>query len=97
MRYAFNRERSNYELPRMASCKTIRALRDVIGFDSQKSFEPQCMVFEWMDQDLRTVPYSGFRSNSELPRVIARSVLERLTFLKETYGAFHSGIITVAR
>lgn len=93
MKYVFNRERNNYELPHMASCKTIRALRDVISFDSQKPLEPQCMVFEWMDQDLRTVPYSKFRSKPELPRVIARSVLETLAFLKETYGAFHSGII----
>lgn len=92
MKYVFNRERNNYELPHMASCKTIRALRDVIGFDSQKPLEPQCMVFEWMDQDLRTVPYSKFRSKPELPRVIARSVLETLAFLKETYGAFHSDI-----
>ena len=93
MNYVFNRERNNYELPHMASCKTIRALRDVIGFDSQTPLEPQCMVFEWMDQDLRTVPYSRFRSKPGLPRVIARSVLETLAFLKETYGAFHSGII----
>jgi hypothetical protein len=94
MKYVFDRERSNYELPHMASCKTIRALRDVIGFDidPQKPLEPQCMVFEWMDQDLRTVPYSRFRSRPGLPRVIARSVLETLAFLKETYGAFHSGI-----
>lgn len=34
-----------------------------------------------------------FRSKPELPRVIARSLLETLAFLKETYGAFHSGII----
>ncbi|OBT51065.1 hypothetical protein VE04_08597 [Pseudogymnoascus sp. 24MN13] len=93
MKYVFNRERNNYELPHMASCRTIRALRDVISFDPQKPLEPQCMVFEWMDQDLRTVPYSRFCSKPELPRVIARSVLETLAFLKETYGAFHSGII----
>ncbi|KFY91239.1 hypothetical protein V498_05559 [Pseudogymnoascus sp. VKM F-4517 (FW-2822)] len=77
----------------MASCKTIRALYDVIGFDSQTPLEPQGMVFEWMDQDLRTVPYSRFRSKPGLPRAIARSVLETLAFLKETYGAFHSGIV----
>src|ERR1700712_1887283 len=93
MKYVFNRERNNYELPHMASCRTIRALRDVIGFDPQKPFEPQCMVFEWMDQDLRTVQYSSFRSKPALPRVIAKSVLETLAFLKETYGAFHSGTI----
>lgn len=93
MNYVFNRERNNYELPHMGLCKTIRALRDVVGFDSLKPLEPQCMVFEWMDQDLRTVPYSTFRSNPRLPRVIARSVLETLAFIKETYGAFHSGII----
>ncbi|KFY86001.1 hypothetical protein V500_07929 [Pseudogymnoascus sp. VKM F-4518 (FW-2643)] len=92
MKYVFNRERNNYELPHMDSCKTIRALRDVVGFDSLKPLEPQCMVFEWMDQDLRTVPYSRFRSDPKLPRVIARSVLETLAFLKETYGAFHSDI-----
>ncbi|OBT87324.1 CMGC/DYRK protein kinase [Pseudogymnoascus sp. 03VT05] len=92
MKYVFNRERNNYELPHMASCKTIRALRDVISFDPQKPLEPQCMVFEWMDQDLRTVAYSRFCSKPELPRVIARSVLETLAFLKETYGAFHSDI-----
>lgn len=87
---------TNYELPHMALCKTIRALRDVISFGPQKPLEPQCMVFEWMDQDPPTVPYSRFRSKPELPRVIARSVLETLAFLKETYGAFHSGIIPQA-
>lgn len=97
MSFVFDWERSNYELPHMALCKTIRALRDIIGFDPQKSLKPQDMVFEWMDQDLRTVPYSRFRSKPQLPRVIAGSVLKTLAFLKETYSAFHSGTITIRR
>lgn len=46
MNYAFNRERNMYELQHVASCKTIRALRDVIGFDVNSQLEPQCLVFK---------------------------------------------------
>lgn len=36
------------------------------------------MVFEWMDTDLWQLSSKPFRSGPELPRIVARSVLEAL-------------------
>lgn len=36
------------------------------------------MVFEWLDTDLWQLPSKPFRSGSELPRTVARSILEAL-------------------
>lgn len=49
------------------------------------------MVFEWMEHDLRTVPSNQFRQNSDLPKIIAKSVLSALVLLKTQYSAVHTG------
>ena len=55
---------------------------DLIGYDEPATTEspqqPQCMVFEWMDTDLWQLPSGPFRSGSQLPRIVARSILEAL-------------------
>jgi hypothetical protein len=40
--------------------------------------ESQCTVFEWMDTDLWQLHSGPFRSNSMLPRTVAKSALEAL-------------------
>ena len=47
---------------------------------------PPFMVFEWMDTDLWQLPCEPFRSNSSLPRTIARSVLEALAVFESVDG-----------
>ena len=92
------RELHNYKLPAVASCPYIRTLYDVIGpgrddakVDNATTEDPLCMVFEWMDHDLRTVPSDQYRRNSNLPKIIAKSVLSALALLKTQYGAVHTG------
>jgi hypothetical protein len=53
--------------------------------------EPQCLVFEWRDHDLRHVPLDRFRQNSILPKVIARSVLSVLAVIHSPYHAIDCG------
>ena len=97
------RERSSYQLPAILSCQYIRTLYDVVGTDGDDAHvesasmteDPPCMVFEWLDHDLRTVPSDRFRQNSVLPRIIAKSVLSALALLKTQYGAVHTGAYLV--
>lgn len=94
-----NRERSNYKLPAIISCQFIRTMYDIVGPDgddarverASMTDDPPCMVFEWMEHDLRAVPSDQFRQNSDLPKVIAKSVLSALALLKSEYGAIHTG------
>jgi hypothetical protein len=94
----WKRERDNYKLPAVASCPYIRILRDVIEVqgdyaqvDSASIDALPCLVFEWMEHDLRTVPSGPFRENSRLPKAIAHSVLSALAVLKTEYDAIHTG------
>ena len=58
------------------------------------SVDPQvpCLIFEWMDHTLWRLPSAPYRSNSVLPRIIARSVLSALALLKRDFDAIHADI-----
>ncbi len=93
------RELGNHKLGAIASCQYIRTLYDVVGpeagtapVETTSTFEdPLCLVFEWMEYDLRTVPSGRFRENSNLPRIIAKSVLSALALVKSQYKGMHTG------
>ena len=93
------RERDNYKLPAIASCQYIRTLLDLVEQDRYNSHiddtatteEELSLVFEWMEHDLRTVPSTQFRENSNLPKIIAKSVLSALVILQNQYNAIHTG------
>lgn len=93
------RELDNYNLPAVASSQYIRVLLDVVGagdndtqvFNESEIEGPLCMVFEWMEHDLRAVPSERYRKDSNLPKVIAKSVLSALALLKTQHGAIHTG------
>ena len=95
----FKRERDNYKLPAVASCQYIRTLYDVIGQDQDgaqgddisATDDPPCMVFEWMEHDLRIVTSDPFRDHSNLPKIIAKSILSALAVLKTQFNAIHTG------
>ena len=53
--------------------------------------EPDCMVFEWMDYELRHVPPMNHRSGSNLPRLVAKSILGAIVDLSKTLKAVHTG------
>ncbi len=99
---AFKREYHNYNQPAVASSRYIRALYDVVEasnsdappapvFNESETEGPFCMVFEWMEHDLRTVPSARYRKDSNLPKVIAKSVLSALALIKTEYGGMHTG------
>ena len=60
--------------------------------DGTADSENQCMTFEWMDNFLWQIPSAPYRSDSELPNVIARSVLSALALLKRELDAIHPDI-----
>lgn len=85
-------------MPAVASCPYIRSLTDIIPNSddarqesSSSATENPHLVFEWMEQDLRTVPSDEFREDSKLPKLIAKSVLSALALLKNRYNAIHTG------
>jgi hypothetical protein len=46
---------------------------------------------EWMENDLAGVASDDFRENSDLPVIIAKSVLSALAILKTQYKGIHTG------
>lgn len=90
------RERYNHSLPAVASSHHIRRLFDVIKSedktDQSNAHDSFCLVLEWMDHDLSKVCSEPYRSQSKLPRVIAKSILSALAVLKSEYNAIHTDI-----
>lgn len=83
-----SREYHNYKIKEIATSPYIRALCDVV--QSQPQEEPSCLVFEWMDHDLRGVTAPEFRSNPKLPKAVSSGVLSALSVLK-SLNAIHTG------
>ncbi|KAF2873062.1 kinase-like domain-containing protein [Massariosphaeria phaeospora] len=83
------REYRNYRIEDIASSPYIRALCDTVSDEDQDS--PSCLVFEWMDYDLRSVTAPEFRSNPRLPRAVSTAVLSVLRVLK-TLNAVHTDV-----
>ncbi|RMZ67134.1 CMGC kinase [Pyrenophora seminiperda CCB06] len=84
------REHHNYQIDEVASSPYIRALHDTVVLDESQD-GPPCLVFEWMDQDLRVVSAPEFRSNPKLPRAVSHGVLSALHALKAA-GGVHGDI-----
>lgn len=105
---SLQRELHNYRLAAVASSQHFRSLHDTFGTDKDDgddgpvpydstTEEPLCMVFEWMDTDMRGVPSYQFRQNANLPRTVAKSVLSALAVLKTKYNAIHAGEFPASR
>ncbi|KAL2070070.1 hypothetical protein VTL71DRAFT_14750 [Oculimacula yallundae] len=93
-RTQYKRELRNYSFESIANSPFIRSMIDTIGHDqkaSENPSRPQCMVFEWMDTDLWQLPSQPFRTGSELPRIVARSLLEALAILEDE-GGVHTDV-----
>jgi hypothetical protein len=94
---ALNREYHRYKTFDIASSPFIRTLYDSVG-----SFEgsvgkgdaamedPRCLVFEWMETDLRSVPSQRFRCGSNLPKIVSKSVLSALDLFRR-FKLTHTG------
>ncbi|CAA9956983.1 CMGC/DYRK protein kinase [Pyrenophora teres f. maculata] len=87
------REHRNYKIPAIASSPHIRAMCDTIHSKEEhdQDEEPSCLVFEWMHQDLNSVPPPEFRSNPKLPKVVSKAVLSALDVFKKL-DAIHTDI-----
>jgi hypothetical protein len=83
------REYCNHRIEDIASSPYIRALCDIVRTDEDQD-GPSCLVFEWMDHNLRPVTAPEFRSNPRLPRAVSAAVLSALRVLK-TLNAVHTG------
>ncbi|KAH8707035.1 kinase-like domain-containing protein [Phaeosphaeriaceae sp. PMI808] len=84
------REYRNYSIDEIASSPYIRALYDTVQLNESQD-DPPCLVFEWMDHDLRAVTAPEFRSNPKLPKAVSHGVLLALNVLK-TLDAVHTDI-----
>ena len=90
----YNRERRCYTFNTIARSPYIRAMLELIGHDESSenvAQQPQCMVFEWMDTDLWQLLSKPFRTNSRLPQIVARSVLEALVVF-DGEGGVHTDV-----
>lgn len=83
----YNRGLRNYGFDSIAKSPFVRSMIDLIGHDDQqKPSQLPCMVFEWMDTDLWQLPSKRFRSRPQLPRIVARSILEALVVMNSENG-----------
>ncbi|MCJ1259168.1 hypothetical protein MMC24_007004 [Lignoscripta atroalba] len=87
---ALKREYRNYGISEIASCPYIRTLYDTVRPD-EDSGDPPCLVFEWMDLDLRSVPANQFRGDPRLPKIVSKAVLSALKRFKRL-NAVHTDI-----
>jgi hypothetical protein len=83
------REYRNYRLKDIATSSHFRALVDTVHSDDSQN-DPSCLVFEWMDHDLRSIFAPELRSRPIPPRVVSRAVLSALEVLK-SLNAVHTG------
>jgi hypothetical protein len=86
---SLKREHHNYKLDKIATSPFIRTLYDTVQLE-QNADDQSCLVFEWMDHGLNSVPAWEFRSHPTLPRVVSKTVLSALDTLK-TLNATHTG------
>ncbi|KAF1848207.1 kinase-like protein [Cucurbitaria berberidis CBS 394.84] len=84
------REYRNYKIDDIASSPYIRAMCDTVRFNEHQD-DPSCLVFEWMDHDLRSITAPEFRGNARLPKVVSKAVLSALNVLK-TLNAVHTDV-----
>jgi serine/threonine protein kinase len=95
-RAVLRREYRSYQHDQIASSPFIRKMYEGIGniedIDNPIASDPPCLVFEWMDTELRSIPSSQFRSG-ELPKQVARSVLSALEVFY-FMDAVHTGSYT---
>ncbi|KAH7388831.1 kinase-like domain-containing protein [Pyrenochaeta sp. MPI-SDFR-AT-0127] len=84
------REIRNYRIDEIASSPYIRALYDTVQWNESQD-DPPCLVFEWMDYDLRAITAPEFRSNPKLPKAVSYGVLSALDVFR-TLDAVHTDI-----
>lgn len=91
----YDREFRCYSIPSIASSPYIRRVLEYIGHEDPTlpvdQGQPRCMVFEWMDTDLWQLPSKPFRSSSNLPRIVVKSILEALVVINGEKG-FHTDL-----
>ncbi|KAF2761991.1 kinase-like protein [Pseudovirgaria hyperparasitica] len=61
------------------------------GEEMMNTHDPDGLVFEWMDTDLRCVPASRFRGDARLPKGVSRAVLSALDVFR-TLGLVHTDV-----
>lgn len=84
------REWGNYQIKEIATSPYFRRLHDTIYLEKERK-DPSCLVFEWMDHDMRGVYVQEFRSDPKLPRIVSKAVLSALDVLR-TLQAVHTDI-----
>ncbi|KAH6724209.1 kinase-like domain-containing protein [Leptodontidium sp. MPI-SDFR-AT-0119] len=95
---SLKREYNNYKNPDIASSPYIRTLYDAVGpfeedvrQDGAAEEDPPCLVFEWMETDLRSLSSPQYRDGSRLPKTVSKSVLSALDIFGR-YNTVHTDI-----
>lgn len=95
---ALKREYNNYKNPDISSSPYIRTLYDVVGpFEEVRhdgaanaTEDSLCLVFDWMETDLRALSSHQYRRGSRLPNSVSKSVLSTLDIFRR-YNTIHTG------
>ncbi len=93
-RVEYNRERRCYGVESIAQSPYIRRMHESIGHAQSGEGEDtqlQYIVFEWMDSDLCHQSSEPFRSGSQVPRIVAKAVLEALAIFANV-GGVHTDV-----
>ncbi|KAI9674438.1 MAG: hypothetical protein M1817_001776 [Caeruleum heppii] len=90
LKILYDRELRNLQIPTIASSRHIRALHDTIPSDPEKSHADPTnhrgMILEWMDTDLWNCRHERIDPGSDLPRIVAKAVLEALAVFADLQG-----------
>src|SRR4051794_31328138 len=83
------REYNNYKNLDIALSPYIRTLYDVVGpfegeirQDDAAAGDSLCLIFEWMETDLRSLSSHQYRVDSRLPKTVSKSVLSALDIFR---------------
>ncbi|KAI9755845.1 MAG: hypothetical protein M4579_004127 [Chaenotheca gracillima] len=86
----YQRELDNLAIPAIASSRYVRGLQDYVGHGSMESVlgapQQRSMVLEWMDTDLWKSRFQTPHPEADLPRIMAKSVLEALAVFADLRG-----------
>ncbi|KAB8339123.1 hypothetical protein FH972_022059 [Carpinus fangiana] len=92
-----SREHTLFKNPHIVSSPYFRTCHDFIGqwealpaAGSSTESSP-CLVLQWMDSNLSSIPYQTLRAKPHVIRAVAKSILSALQLLTEKFKAVHTG------
>jgi len=92
------RELQQYDHADSNQCDYILTLYDFVDSDVDEPSDadeatdevPFCLIFKWMEQNLKMTPPDPYREKSVLPKVVAKSILSALARINKEGGSVHT-------